>query len=143
MEDELKEMVEITENKIDVAKVINSVNHPEAGGIDVFIGTTRKSTSNKIVIELEFESHISMAIKELEKIEESAKNQWDIKLAAISHRIGIVPIGEEAVVIAVACPHRKDAFEACRFIIDTLKQSVPIWKKEKFEDGDVWVAAHP
>jgi molybdopterin synthase catalytic subunit len=136
-------MIEIVANKIDVGAVIAKVKHPEAGGIDVFIGTTRNRTSNNEVMQLEFESHVSMAIKEVEKIIATAKKKWDIKSVAVSHRIGIVPIGEEAVVIAVACPHRKDAFESCRYIIDTLKQTVPIWKKEKFKNGEVWVAAHP
>jgi len=136
-------MIEIVENRIDVGAVIAKVKHPEAGGIDVFIGTTRNKTSNNEVIQLEFESHVSMAIKEIEKIIEAAKKKWDIRSVAVSHRIGVVPIGEEAVVIAVACPHRSDAFESCRYIIDTLKQTVPIWKKEKFKNGEVWVAAHP
>lgn len=139
----MKSMIEITANRIDVLAVIAKVKHPEAGGIDVFIGTTRNKTSNNEVIQLEFESHVSMAIKEIEKIVTTAKKKWDIKSVAVSHRIGVVPIGEEAVVIAVACPHRNDAFESCRYIIDTLKQTVPIWKKEKFYNGEVWVAAHP
>ncbi len=136
-------MIEITAHKIDVQGIISSVYHPQAGGIDVFIGITRNTTSSKKVLKLEFESHKSMAIKELGKIVDNAKNKWDIKSASISHRIGIVEIGEEAVVIAVACPHRADAFEACRYIIDTLKETVPIWKKEVFEDGEIWVSAHP
>ena len=92
---------------------------------------------------MEFESHESMAIKELQKIVDFAKANWVISKVAVSHRVGVVEIGEEAVVIAVSSPHRQAAFEACKYIIDTLKQTVPIWKKEIFEDGDVWVAAHP
>ena len=136
-------MIEITENKIDVQAIISSVSHPEAGGIDVFIGVTRNNNSGKKVIKLEFESHKSMAIKELNKIITKASEKWDIKSVSISHRVGLVEIGEEAVVIAVACPHRSDAFEACRYVIDSLKKTVPIWKKEIFEDGDVWVSSHP
>ena len=136
-------MIEITEQKIDVTRVISNVNHPEAGGIDVFIGTTRNKTSDKKVERLEFESHSSMAVKELQKIVDIAKSKWDVKAASISHRVGVVEIGEVAVAIAVACPHRGDAFDACRYIIDTLKKTVPIWKKETFESGEVWVASHP
>lgn len=136
-------MIEITPDKIDVEKVISSVYDGAAGGIDVFIGTTRNKTSEKEVLRLEFESHVSMAKKELEKIVCNARDQWPIIKASISHRIGTVEIGDEAVVIAVSCAHRADAFEACRYMIDHLKKTVPIWKKEIFQNGEVWVAAHP
>jgi len=136
-------MIEITAAKIDTQRLIAKVSCPEAGAIDVFIGTTRNSTASKKVLRLEFESHESMAIKELKKIVNFAKSNWVISKVAVAHRIGAVEIGEEAVVIAVSSPHRQAAFEACKYIIDTLKQTVPIWKKEIFEDGDVWVAAHP
>lgn len=133
----------MTENRIDVNKIIKSVYDDAAGGIDVFIGTTRNNTASKSVVRLEFESHISMAVKELQKIIDDVNLRWPIIKTAVSHRVGVVPMGEEAVVVAVSSKHRADAFEACRYIIDTLKQTVPIWKKEIFEDGEVWVAAHP
>ncbi len=136
-------MIEITDTMIATQRLIAEVSCPEAGAIDVFIGTTRNSTASKKVLQLEFESHESMAIKELQKIVDFAKANWVISKVAVSHRVGVVEIGEEAVVIAVSSPHRQAAFEACKYIIDTLKQTVPIWKKEIFEDGDVWVAAHP
>lgn len=136
-------MIEITKNKIEVAKLIASVSDPGSGAIDVFIGTTRNKTSEKPVVRLDFEAYEPMAIKELQKIVDRARHQWPILKYAISHRVGEVVIGEEAVVIAVSTPHRQAAFEACKFIIDELKKTVPIWKKEIFEDGDVWVAAHP
>ena len=136
-------MIEITPHKIDTAKLVAEVSHPEAGGIDVFIGTTRNQTKGKPVKRLEFESFEPMAIKELQKIADFAQAEWPILKFAIAHRVGIVEIGEEAVVIAVSSPHREAAFKACRYIIDELKKTVPIWKKEVFEDGDVWVAAHP
>ncbi|MFY0652588.1 MAG: molybdenum cofactor biosynthesis protein MoaE [Cyclobacteriaceae bacterium] len=136
-------MIEITDKKINVQSIISEVSTDESGAIDIFIGTTRNSTSLKKVLKLEFESHESMAIKEFQKIVDQAKNKWEITKVAVSHRVGVVEIGEEAVVIAVSAPHRDAAFKACRYIIDTLKQTVPIWKKEYFEDGQVWVAAHP
>ena len=136
-------MIEITSDNINRDKIINSVECPEAGAIDVFIGTTRNSTQSKKVLKLEFESHESMAIKEIQKIIDNAFTKWSISKVAVSHRVGVVDIGEVAVVIAVSAPHRAAAFEACRYIIDTLKQTVPIWKKETFENGEVWVAAHP
>lgn len=136
-------MIEITNSKIDVAKLITSVSHEGAGATDVFIGTTRNKTSDKAVMKLDFEAYEPMAVKELQKIVDRAKAQWPILEYAISHRVGVVEIGEEAVVIAVSTPHRQAAFESCKFIIDELKKTVPIWKKEIFEDGDIWVAAHP
>lgn len=136
-------MIEITPDKIETQKLVDHVVDGGAGAIDVFIGTTRNNTSGKQVNKLEFESYEPMAIKELQLIVDRAKKKWPILKYGISHRIGVVEIGEAAVVIAVSTPHRNEAFEACRFVIDELKKTVPIWKKETFEDGDVWVAAHP
>ncbi len=84
-----------------------------------------------------------MALKKMQELANQASARWPVQKLAIVHRTGVLPIGEAAVVIAVSTPHRKASFEACEFIIDTLKEIVPIWKKEIFEDGEVWVAAHP
>ena len=119
------------------------ISHPSAGGIVHFVGTVRNQTQGKTVTKLEFEAYVPMAISEMRKIAERAANQWPIQKMAIHHRVGTLAIGEIAVIISVACPHRKAAFEACSFAIDTLKETVPIWKKEFFEDGAVWVAPHP
>lgn len=116
---------------------------PQAGGIDVFIGTVRNATKGRAVVRLEFEAYEPMAVKEMEKIAADAFEKWPVQKLLIHHRTGILNIGEIPVVIAVAAAHRHAAFEACRYVIDTLKQTVPIWKKEIFEDGEVWVAAHP
>ncbi len=116
---------------------------PQSGGIDVFIGTVRDATKGKQVIRLEFEAYKRMAIKEMEKLAEQAFSKWPVQKILIHHRVGILQIGEIPVIIAVSAAHRDAAFEACRYLIDTLKQTVPIWKKEIFEDGEVWVAAHP
>jgi molybdopterin synthase catalytic subunit len=116
---------------------------PQSGGIDVFIGTVRNATKGKAVVRLEFETYKPMAIKELEKIAQQAFDKWPVQKLLIHHRTGVLQVGEVPVIIAVSCAHRDAAFEACRFVIDTLKQTVPIWKKEIFEDGEVWVAANP
>ncbi|MDB5090618.1 MAG: molybdopterin synthase catalytic subunit [Mucilaginibacter sp.] len=116
---------------------------PESGGIDVFIGTVRNTTKGKKVIKLEFEAYEPMAIAEMEKIAKQAFEKWPVQRVLIHHRTGVLEVGEVPVVIAVSAAHRAAAFDACRYIIDTLKQTVPIWKKEIFEDGEVWVAAHP
>ncbi len=116
---------------------------PQSGGIDVFIGTVRDATKGKAVIKLEFEAYVPMALKEMEKIAREAFYKWPVQKLLIHHRVGVLQIGEVPVIIAVSCAHRDAAFEACRYVIDKLKQTVPIWKKEIFEDGEVWVAAHP
>jgi molybdopterin synthase catalytic subunit len=116
---------------------------PESGGIDIFIGTVRNATKGKTVIRLEFEAYEPMALAEMEKIAKQAIEKWPVQKVLIHHRIGILQVGEVPVIIAVSAAHRAAAFDACRYIIDTLKQTVPIWKKEIFEDGEVWVAAHP
>ncbi|MDB5007409.1 MAG: moaE1 [Mucilaginibacter sp.] len=116
---------------------------PESGGIDIFIGTVRNATKGKPVIRLEFEAYEPMAIAEIEKIAKQASEKWPVQKVLVHHRTGVLEVGEVPVIIAVSAAHRAAAFDACRFIIDTLKQTVPIWKKEIFEDGEVWVAAHP
>lgn len=109
----------------------------------MFIGTVRNATKGKPVMQLEFEAYEPMAIAELEKIMKQAMEKWPVQKVLIHHRTGVLQVGEVPVIIAVSAAHRAAAFDACRYIIDTLKQTVPIWKKEVFEDGEVWVAAHP
>ena len=141
--EQLNTQIEISASTLNVLACVDWVMSPQSGGIDVFIGTVRDATQGKNVIRLEFETYKSMAIKEMEKIAEQAHSKWPIQKILIHHRIGVLQIGEIPVIIAVSAAHRDAAFEACRYIIDTLKQTVPIWKKEIFEDGEVWVAAHP
>ena len=114
-----------------------------SGGTCIFVGTVRNKTSDKTVIRLDFEAYKPMAEKEMRKIADQACDKWPVQRIAIHHRLGSLDIGEIPVIIAVACAHRAAAFEACRYCIDTLKENVPIWKKEIFEDGEIWVAAHP
>ena len=136
-------MIALTDKPINTEEVINAVQHDGAGAINVFIGTVRNKTQTKEVVRLEFEAYESMALKKMQELADQASSRWPVQKVAIVHRTGVLPIGEAAVVIAVSTPHRKASFEACEFIIDTLKEIVPIWKKEIFEDGEVWVAAHP
>ncbi len=135
--------IEIYSDALNVSNCVNWIMSPQAGGIDIFIGTVRDATKGKKVVRLEFEAYENMALKEMKKIAEQAYNKWPVQKILIHHRTGILQIGEIPVIIAVAAAHRDAAFDACRYIIDTLKQTVPIWKKEIFEDGEVWVAAHP
>jgi len=136
-------MIEITDQPIDKNKIISAAESLEAGALNIFIGTVRAKTADKKVIRLEYECYEPMAVSEIEKIFEEASQRWPILKVAISHRIGVLQLGDEAVVLAVSTPHRKESFEACQFIIDTLKQTVPIWKKEVYEGGEEWVSAHP
>jgi molybdopterin synthase catalytic subunit len=133
----------ISDQILDESACMNAVADDAAGGTVIFIGTVRNQTKGKKVVRLEFESYIPMAEKEMRKIAETVTQKWDALHVAIHHRVGVLDIGEIPVIIAVSTPHRKAAFEACEYAIDTLKETVPIWKKEIFEDGDVWVAAHP
>jgi molybdopterin synthase catalytic subunit len=133
----------LTEKPLNLQACIDYVLAPECGGIDVFIGTVRNATKGKTVLRLEFEAYERMAVKELQLICEQALESWPIYNISVHHRTGTLMIGEIPVIVAVSAAHRDAAFDACRYIIDTLKQTVPIWKKEVFEDGEIWVAAHP
>lgn len=135
--------VKISSKQLNITKCIASVASDEAGGIDVFIGTVRNNTNGKKVKYLFYETYEKMALSEMEKITKYATKKWKLNKAVIHHRKGKLEIGETAVVIAVSAPHRKEAFEACRYIIDTLKATVPIWKKEVFEDGAEWISPTP
>jgi MoaE-MoaD fusion protein len=117
-----------------------AVAHPGAGGVAIFSGVVRNETGGRMVKFLEYEGHVPMAEAKLREIGEAVRARWaSVKRVAILHRLGRLEIGESSVLIAVSAAHRADAFEACRYAIDTLKQTVPIWKKEHFEDGEVWV----
>ena len=135
--------IKISSETLNIQACIDWVMLPESGGIDVFIGTVRNATKGKAVLRLEFEAYEKMALAEMEKIAAQAIEKWPVQKLLIHHRTGVLVVGEVPVIIAVSAAHRDAAFEACRYVIDTLKQTVPIWKKEIFEDGEVWVAAHP
>ena len=119
------------------------VSDAGAGAVVDFIGTVRRQTQGRNVLRLEFEAYAPMALSEMEKIAAQALRQFDLLKVSIHHRTGVLEIGQIPVVIAVSAAHRATAFQACQFCIDTLKETVPIWKKEIFEDGETWVAAHP
>lgn len=139
----MKTDIKISASPLDSKACETFVSDFAAGGVVLFVGTVRNQTKGKEVLKLSFEAYESMAIKEMNKIAQFVSEKWAANAVSIHHRIGDVEIGEIAVVIAVSTPHRKAAFEACEYAIDTLKERVPIWKKEFFQDGEVWVAAHP
>ena len=135
--------IKITSEKLSLEECYEFVTDDSCGGIVAFVGTVRDSTQSKDVTQLDFSTYKPMAIKEMQHIAEIAIKKFEIKKMAIHHAEGMLQIGDIPVIITVGAPHRKAAFEACEFAIDTLKEIVPIWKKEYFSDGEVWVNAHP
>jgi molybdopterin synthase catalytic subunit len=132
-------MFRITDKPIDLQELVRFVSDPGAGAIATFIGITRNNNEGRNVIALDYEAYPEMAEKELARIGEDASKKWQICRMAIVHRLGPVQIGDASVVIAVSSAHREAAFAACRFAIEEIKRTVPIWKKEVFEGGEVWI----
>lgn len=135
--------IKITSEKLNLQNCYDFVQDASCGGIALFVGTVRNHTENKEVILLDFSTYKPMALKEMQKIADKALTDFNILKMAIHHAEGKLKIGEIPVIIAVSAAHRKAAFAACQFAIDTLKETVPIWKKEHFVDGEVWVNATP
>jgi molybdopterin synthase catalytic subunit len=129
----------ITTDPIDTQELVNAVQTPADGAVCVFYGIVREDSRNKKVRYLEYDAYPEMAEKKMRAILDEVHAKWPEQRAAIVHRIGTLGIGEASVVIAVGSPHRGESFEACRYVIDRVKQDVPIWKKEVFTDGEAWV----
>jgi MoaD family protein len=135
-----EDLYRVTEEPLSEAAVAACVASPEAGGIVVFSGVVRNETGGRRVKFLEYEAHAPMALGKMREIGAAVRARWPgVRAVAIVHRVGRLEIGEASVVIGVSAAHRAQAFEACRYAIDRLKETVPIWKKEHFEDGEVWV----
>jgi len=122
-------------------RLLAEVGDPDAGAIATFLGTTRRTNRGRNVLKLEYEAYREMAETELRRIGEEAAKRWQICRVAIVHRVGEVPLGEASVAIAVSAPHRAEAIHACHFAIDRLKHVAPIWKKEYFEGGEIWIGS--
>ena len=139
----MKKKIEIIPH-IDPSVIYKELSHPGSGGICVFIGAVRDITQNQKVNALFFESYETMALKEMEKIATTASKQWNLNRLIMQHAVGEKKIEEPVVLVGASSAHRNDCFEACRFLIDTLKEKVPIWKKEFFDGKEeVWVTPHP
>lgn len=132
-------MVLITSQPIDATKILQSLHTPRSGAIDCFIGTVRNHAHGRRVKALEYSAYIEMGEKLMLQIEDEMRGKWILHNVALVHRVGILQVGDIAVVTAVSSSHRKEAFEACRYAIDRIKADVPIWKKEFFEEGQAWV----
>jgi len=130
---------ELTTEPLDVGAIARRVVLPECGATVTLDGYVRKFTKDRETLYLVYEGYEPMALKEMEKLIEKAREQFEISSVGIVHRLGKLEIGETSVVISVAAPHRKAAFEACEWLIRELKRTVPIWKKEVYADGETWV----
>jgi molybdopterin synthase catalytic subunit len=129
----------LSEHPLDVGEAVQEVASDEAGAIATFVGTTRARSRGRDVVRLEYEAYEGMAEAEMERIAGELTDRYDLTAVAIHHRVGVVEIGERSVVIAVSAPHRSAALDACRDAIDTLKVSVPLWKKEIYVGGEEWI----
>lgn len=132
-------MYRLSPEAIDLGEIVAAVRDPAAGAIATFLGVTRNHNHGREVTLLEYEAYPEMAEREMERIATEAAGRWPTCKVAMVHRIGPVPVGEASVAIAVSAGHRPEAFAACRFAIDRLKKIVPIWKKEHFVGGEVWI----
>jgi molybdopterin synthase catalytic subunit len=131
---------------LDLVRVMSEASSPECGGLATFVGTVRVSPAvdqqaDKAVVRLEYEAHDDLATARLAEIGEEAVTKWDVERLVAIHRTGSCDLGEPTVVVACAAPHRADALESCRWVIDEIKATVPIWKKEVYADGSAWVGS--
>jgi molybdopterin synthase catalytic subunit len=140
-------MIRLTTDPIDYQGLTDLVRRPNCGAVVLFLGTVRDLTGDRLTVALDYEAYPGMAEKKMAEIEADARARWPVGEIAMIHRLGHLEIGDISVAVAVSCPHRAQAFEACRHAIDRLKELVPIWKKENWADGSTeWVhpgAAHP
>lgn len=135
-------MIQLTHEPIDFAALTEQVRSEQAGAVVLFLGTVREMTGHRRTVALDYEAFPEMAKAKLEELLDEARDKWPIERAAIVHRLGHLELGDVSVAVAVSTPHREEAFEAGKYLIDRLKEIVPIWKKENWADGSTeWV--HP
>ena len=135
-------MIRLTHDPIDYHALTEQVRRPGCGAVALFLGTVRDLTDGRVTVALDYEAYPGMAEKKMAEIEQETRDRWPVGEVALVHRLGRLDVGEVSVAVAVSCPHRAEAFEACRHAIDRLKEVVPIWKKENWADGTTeWV--HP
>ena len=135
----MEPLIQLTQEPLDRSTLIAAVSHASVGGIVIFEGVVRDHARGKQIRYLEYDAYPEMAEQQIRVIVDEAQKRWDVEHVAVAHRFGRLEIGEASVIIVVATPHRAEAFEACRYIIDTLKTTVPIWKKEVATNGEEWV----
>src|SRR2546421_510752 len=135
----MEPFIQLTREPLNRDALIEAVSYPGAGGLVVFEGVVRDNARGKQIRYLEYDAYPEMAEQQIRTIIAEAERHWGVEHVAVAHRFGRLEIGEASVIIAVATPHRAEAFDACRYIIDTLKTTVPIWKKEVATNGEEWV----
>jgi molybdopterin synthase catalytic subunit len=135
----MEPLIQITRGPLDRNALVAAITHSGVGGIVVFEGVVRDNARGKQIRYLEYDVYPEMAIQQIRAIITEAKKRWGVERVAVAHRVGRLEIGEASVIVVVATPHRAEAFDACRYIIDTLKTTVPIWKKEVATTGEEWV----
>lgn len=140
---DVAERVSLVRGRIDAVRIVAGLKRGEDGAVTVFDGIVRDNTRGRRTLYLDYEAYEEMALDQMRALAEKAKQDFAIREIAIVHRLGRLEVGETSVLIAVASAHRAAAFDACRWLIDTLKKTVPIWKKEYFEDGSVWAQGEP
>ena len=133
----------VTQEPLDPQGLVKLVRGDESGAVALFYGVVRNHSQGRRVLYLEYDAYPSMAVKKMRQVAEEARSRWSITDMAISHRTGRLEIGETSLLVAVSAPHRREAFEACHFAVDRIKEIVPVWKKEVWEDGQGWVEGHP
>ncbi|MEZ6143715.1 MAG: molybdenum cofactor biosynthesis protein MoaE [Zavarzinella sp.] len=135
-------MILLTREPISHQQLLESVHTSSAGAVVLFLGTVRQMTNGRATVALDYEAHEPLAVKQMQLVADETRQRWPVQAISIIHRLGHLELGEASVGIAVSCPHRKEAFAACEYAIDRLKEIVPIWKKENWDDGTTeWV--HP
>ena len=132
-------MIDLTDSPIDAASLLASVQDPSCGAAVLFVGSVRDQTGDRPVTRMHYDAHPALARKELQAVADEVAKRWPTVRLAMVHRIGDVQLAEASVAVAAAAPHRVEAFEAGRYAIDTLKERVPIWKKEFSPDGNEWI----
>lgn len=134
-------MFRVTRTPIRIEALLRAVRDPAAGAVVTFVGTTRNENAGRRVVRLEYEAFATMACREMRRLANTAVRRWKLRRVAMVHRVGIVPVGQASVAIAVSAGHRAEAFAACHWLIDRLKEIVPIWKREHFRGGQIWIGA--
>ena len=135
--------IALTRERIDAEKLVSAAKRGEDGAVVVFDGIVRNESRGRLTLHLDYEAYEEMAVRQMRELASESRNRFDVRQVTIVHRLGRLEIGETSILIVVASAHRAAAFEACRWLIDTVKKTVPIWKKETFVDGAVWAPGEP
>jgi molybdopterin converting factor subunit 1 len=133
---------QVTREPLDPQRLVNLVRRDESGAVALFYGVVRNHSQGRRVLYLEYDGYPSMAVRKMRQVAEEVRSRWDITDMAISHRIGRLEVGETSLLVAVSAAHRREAFEACHYAVDRIKEIVPVWKKEVWEGGESWVEGH-